>query len=276
MIKALFFDLDGTLLNSERIISRQTRLTLEKCKERGIRLFIATARPPLLDRMLSWDENTLSLFDGGAYYNGGCIKIKEQKDYQFVPNEIVQKTINYVCEYDNLNVALQLDGEKHAFRYPIDDKGYKSWGVTAKDALTLHQIENLKTVKILIFYANLIDSVTPLNDELIASLEALCNNTAKLYLTDKGKCVQIMGKTVNKLMSIEKIRECLGFEKDEIAVFGDDVNDIEMLSEYKYSVVMGNAENHIKDIAKYVTCDNNSDGIHHAICNILRLVYLQE
>lgn len=84
MIKALFLDLDGTLLNSERIISRQTRLTLEKCKESGIKLFIATARPPLLDRMLLWDENTLSLFDGGAYYNGGCIEIEEQKDYQFI------------------------------------------------------------------------------------------------------------------------------------------------------------------------------------------------
>ncbi len=115
MVKALFFDLDGTLLNSKRTISQQTRLTLEKCKERGIRLFIATARPPLLDRMLSWDENTLSLFDGDAYYNGGCIKIGEQKDYQIVSDEIVQKTINCVCEYDNLNVALQLDGEKHAF-----------------------------------------------------------------------------------------------------------------------------------------------------------------
>jgi Cof subfamily protein (haloacid dehalogenase superfamily) len=272
MIKAMFFDLDGTLLNSERILSRQTRLTLEKCKESGIKLFIATARPPLLDRMLSWDENTLSLFDGGTYYNGGCIKIDEQSDYQFVSSEIVQKTINYVCEYDNLNVALQLDSEKHAFRFPLEDKGYKSWGVTAQDALSLHQIENLKTIKILIFFANLIDSVTPLNDELIASLEALCHEKAQFYLTDKGKCFQIMGQNVNKLKSIEKIRVCLGFEKDEIAVFGDDVNDIEMLSEYKYSVAMGNAESHVKDAAKYVTYDNNCDGIHHAICRILRLI----
>lgn len=272
MIKALFFDLDGTLLNSERIISQQTRLTLEKCKECGIKLFIATARPPLLDRMLSWDENTLSLFDGGSYYNGGCIKIDEQKDYKFVSDDIVQQTINYVYKYDNLNVALQLDGEKHAFRFPLEDKGYKSWGVNAEAALSLHQIENLKTIKILIFFANLIDSVTPLNEELVASLKALCHDTAQFYLTDKGKCVQIMGQAVNKLKSIEKIRKFLGFEKDEIAVFGDDVNDIEMLSEYKYSVAMGNAECHVKDTAKYVTCDNNSDGIHHAICNIFRLI----
>lgn len=272
MIKALFFDLDGTLLNTERTISRQTRLTLKKCKERGIRVFVATARPPLLDRMLSWDEKTMSLFDGGVYYNGGCIKIGDQKEYQFVSDEIVRETINYACQYDSVNVALQLEGEKQAFRFPLDDKGYKIWGLTAESALSFHQIEDLKTVKILIFYANLIDSVILINDGLVASLEALCHDAAQFYLTDRGKCVQIVGRTVNKLKSIEKIRKSLALKKDEIAVFGDDVNDLEMLSEYKYSVAMGNAESRVKDAAKYVTYDNNSNGIHHAICNIFRLI----
>jgi len=81
-----------------------------------------------------------------------------------------------------------------------------------------------------------------------------------------------MSKSVNKLNSIEKIREMLGLKKDEIAVFGDDVNDIEMLSEYTYSVAMGNAEQHIKDRAKYVTLDNNNDGIQYAIRTILQII----
>ena len=272
MIRAMIFDLDGTLLNRDRIITQQTILTLERCKESGIGLFIATARPPLLERMLSWDENTMSLFDGGVYYNGGCIIINEQKDYLFMSDEIVQKTIEYVFKDDNLNITLQLEGEKHALRFPLEDKYFKSWGVSAESVLSFNQIGNLKTVKILIFYDNLIDSVKPLNDELIACLKALCYDTAQFYLTDKGKCVQIMGETVNKLQGIEKIRKCLGLQKDEIAVFGDDVNDIEMLSEYKYSVAMGNAECHVKDAAGFVTSDNDSDGIHHAICSILRLI----
>lgn len=271
MIKAIFFDLDGTLLNSERTISPKTRTALEKCKENGIKLFTATACPPLLNRMLSWDINTLSLFEGGSYYNGGCIQLGMQKNYVSIIDEVVKEIINYVYDYDNLNIALQLVEEKHAFRFPLDDKGYKSWGVAVEEALTLNQAQNIKVVKILIFYSNLIDSTIPINEKLVAKINALCFDRAQFYLTDKGKCIQIMAQSVNKLNCIEKIRKILSFEKDEIAVFGDDVNDIEMLSAYKYSFAMGNAEDYVKAAAKYTTLDNDNDGIHHAICNILKL-----
>lgn len=272
MIKALFFDLDGTLLTAGKIISQKTRAALESCRKSGLKLFVATARPPLLSRMLSWDEDTLSLFDGGSYYNGGCIEIREQKQYISISDKIIKQTISHVFDYDNINIALQLEGEIHAFRFPLKYKSYRSWGIAAQNALVLDQTQNLNTVKILIFYSDLIDSVTPIDDKLVTSLKALCLDTAQFYLTDKGKCIQIMARAVNKLSSIEKIRKVLGYQKDEIAVFGDDVNDIEMLSEYQYSVAMGNSEKHVKDAATYITLDNDSDGIYHALHNILQLV----
>ncbi len=271
MIKALFFDLDGTLLNSKKEMSPKTRLTLATCKSKGIKLYIATARPPLLDKMLSWDDKTLSLFDGGSYYNGGCVINGEIKEYVSISDEIVSDTIKLVNEFDSINISLQMEDELHAFRFPLDEKGYKSWGINFKNSLELSHKSNFSTIKMLIFYANLIDSVTKIEDNLVSLLKELCRDKAQLYLTDKGKCVQIIGASVNKYESIEKIRLSLGFEKDEIAVFGDDINDIEMLAAYKYSVAMGNAESQVKETAKYVTVDNNSDGIHHAICNILKL-----
>jgi len=45
MIKALFFDLDGTLLNDQKLISQNTKTTLVRCKESGVKLFVTTARP---------------------------------------------------------------------------------------------------------------------------------------------------------------------------------------------------------------------------------------
>jgi len=270
LIKALFFDLDGTLLNSKKEISPTTRKTLEKCGNSGIKLYIATARPPLLKRMLSWDDSTLSLFDGGSYYNGGCIILGDQKAYAPISTDIVHKTIACVYQYDTLNIALQLEDEKHAFRFPLEEKGYKSWGVPADEALALDQISGLQTVKMLIFYENLIDSVTNIDNTLVSALRNMCRNRAQFYL-DKEKCIVIMGSSVNKYESIEKMRISLGIEKDELAVFGDDINDIEMLSEYEYSVAMGNADDYVKSKAKYITLDNNVDGVHHAICNILNL-----
>ena len=263
MIKAIFFDLDGTLLNSQKIITQKTREILKKCRNNGVKLFIATARPPLLERMLAWDKDTFSLFDGGIYYNGGCRIINGLKEYQTVSDKIVQEAIRYVRKYDNLNIALQLTDEQHAFRFPLEDKGYKSWGIDSENAFNLQQAKNFKTVKILVFFNNLIDSVTPIDDGLVISLKELCEGNAQFYLTDKGKCVQIMGQAVNKAKSIERIRKSLGFEKTEIAVFGDDYNDIEMLRECGIGIAMGNALEEVKAAADYVCGDCDDNGVAH-------------
>ena len=261
MIKALFFDLDGTLLNSRKEISPVTRMTLMGCKEKGIKLFIATARPPFLNRMGILDDEVLSLFDGGSYYNGGCIVIGEKKTYTAISDDIVQETIECVCRESSANIALQLEKEKHAFRFPLEDKGYLTWGVSAQEAMSLNQIKGMKTVKILIFYSNLVDSVTPIETELVEALEGLCTGTAQFYLTDKGKCVQIMAKDVNKASSIEKIRDFLGFDKGEIVVFGDDANDIEMLRECGIGVAVANAINEAKAVADHICDSNDNDGV---------------
>jgi len=57
MIKALIFDIDGTLLNGENKMSPKTKETLIECAKKGYKLFFATARPPLLDRMVSWNDD---------------------------------------------------------------------------------------------------------------------------------------------------------------------------------------------------------------------------
>ena len=280
MIKVLFFDLDGTLLNSKTEISDKTRTALKQCVEKGYKLFIATARPPLLNRMLpnqaNWDEDiladTLSLFTGGVYYNGGCIKIENIKEYIFIPDEIVKKIISIVQNYEKINIALQFKDEKHAFRFPLEDKEYKRWGVAADEVLTLNQTNDMNAVKILIFYSSLVNSVLPIDEKLVSELKLICADNAQFCVTDKSTCVQIMGKDVSKFSGIEKIRERYGFKKDEIAVFGDDTNDMEMLMEYPFSIAMGNAEPQVKAVAKYVTSDNNNDGIHEAIYNILNLL----
>jgi len=272
LIKALFFDLDGTLLTREKKIPQKTRATLEACAAKGYQLFVATARPPLLGHMLSWDENTLALFTGGSYYNGGCIQIGEHKEYIAISEHIIRKAIDCVSDDESLNIALQLEDEKHALRFPLDDKGYQSWGVNADEILSLDQGRALRTIKILMFYENLVDSVTPIHGGLVSALRAACAGNAQFYLTDHGRCVQIMGKSVNKCRSIENIRTRLGLGKNEIAVFGDDVNDMEMLSEYPFSVAMGNAQAQVKAAANYSTADNDSEGIHEAICHILKLL----
>ena len=260
-ISALFFDLDGTLLNSQKQISRKTAGTLQKCKDKGVKLFIATARPPLLDKMLSWDASVLSLFDGGSYYNGGCVVLDRYKSYTPVSDDVVRASIALVYRYDAVNIALQMECEKHAFRFPLDGPGYRSWGLSADDAFSVNETGDMKTIKILIFYHNFVDTAVPVDGSLVSALGALCENTARLYLTDNGTLVQIMARGVNKANGVKKIQAAYGFTNDEIAVFGDDVNDIEMLTGCRVSVAVANAPNDVKAAANYICGSNDCDGV---------------
>ena len=68
------------------------------------------------------------------------------------------------------------------------------------------------------------------------------------------------------------MRKALGIQPEELAVFGDDLNDLEMIRAYPVSVAMGNAVEEVKSVAKYVTLDNDKGGIAHALKEILHII----
>ena len=108
MIRALFFDLDGTLLTSRKTLADSTRTALQQCQKQGIGLFLATARAPLLDKMLGWTEAEFRLFDGGIYCNGACEKLHGQTHYTFLPAPLVTRCVQTVTPIPALHLALQL------------------------------------------------------------------------------------------------------------------------------------------------------------------------
>ena len=89
---------------------------------------------------------------------------------------------------------------------------------------------------------------------------------------DQGATIQIVSRESSKRVGIEKVRKALGLCPEEIAVFGDDLNDLEMISAYPVSIAMGNAVEEVKAAAKYVTLENDAGGIAHALKNILHVI----
>lgn len=272
MICALFFDLDGTLLNSGKELTSRTLSVLRACRKSGILLFVATARPPILGRMLGWTEEEQGLFDGGVYCNGGCEVIGKRMRYYFIPQQIVEACISRVNICKEVNIALQMAEERHAFNHPLAGFAYPRWGITTEEAVPVTKDCSMRTVKILVYHENIIDTVTPLPSALIEELRGCCGRQAQFYLTDGGKVVQITSGLANKYQSIERIRIQLRLEKAELAVFGDDLNDLEMLSGYPNSVAMGNGCEQVKRSAGWVTRDNNEDGVAYAIERLLKLI----
>jgi hypothetical protein len=271
-IKAIFLDLDGTLLNGAKQITPKTFTALQKCRAVGVKLFIATARPPLLSRMLDWDEATVALFDGGIYFNGGLVAVGDMRQYTFIDEAVVSEAAEQVYRYGNVNFLAQSTESKHIFRYGLNEQYHKDWGIYAYDMCTFEQVKNFKAVKLLAFHEDMMDTWPALDVGLVERLRGICDGRACIYVTDNGRLVQITGLGVNKLAGVETVRGMLGLSADEVAVFGDDTNDAEMLAAYKYGFAMGNASDEVKAAANFVTLDNESDGVWHALANILRIV----
>lgn len=265
MIKAVFFDLDGTLLTSDKKINASAREAIQKCRAKGIKMFFATARSPRLDQTLLWTKEDFALFDGAIYANGALILLDGKETYFHIDPEAVRRVLESVSVFDQVHLSLHTPGEGYAFNFPPVDSMEAGWGLSGARILPINDETVVDTVKILVFYDHLTDASKPLPEELVQRIQKECGHLANVYVTDAGKTVQLSSLSAGKKNAIEAVRETLSIERDEVCVFGDDVNDLEMIAFYKNSVAMGNGTEEIKHHAGFVTGKNDEDGIACAL-----------
>ncbi len=272
MIKALFFDLDGTLLDSKKKIPDSAVEALGKCREKGIRIFTSTARSDRLDMTLGWSDRENKLFDGGIFCNGAYTRVFGKGEYIFLAADDVAACVEAVSDFEDVHMSLHMEDSLHAFNHELPREVWGGWGVTEENMIPLEPSCFTHTMKILVYYDGLVDfGEKRLPTELFERIKTECPNST-VYLSDQGRTIQLAPKGMSKFAAIEKLRVRLGMEKDEVAVFGDDVNDIEMLTNYPHSVAMGNAVPRVKEIAAFTTKANDEDGIAYAVKELLRLI----
>ena len=265
MIKALFFDLDGTLLNSEKKIPLSAKAALKKCREKGILVFLASARSPRLGETLGWGEEEFSLFDGGIYSNGGYIEAAGEKRYAFIDAETVKKCVEAIAEEKDVHVSLHTPGHGYAFNFPTNEDLMEGWGIAPENLRPLNRETMEQTAKMLVFWRNLIGERELMPEGLCREMESICRGKAHFYITDQGAAMQVTSMDAGKMSAVDGVRRRLGLEKDEICVFGDDLNDLEMIRAFPESVAMGNGAEEVKMAAKYIAPANDEDGIAQAI-----------
>ena len=270
-MKALFFDLDGTLLDSGKKIPPSAVEALLQARARGVKVFVCTGRSLRVEKMLGWTTE-MQLFDGGVYCNGACICLGGETKYVCIEPEAVRAVLDEVSRHEGVHVSLNGEGADHAFNFVPPDSMMGPWGMKPEDIHPLDDAAISHCTKMLVFYQELVNSTRPLPEDLFPSLQEKCGGTATMYLTDQGATIQIVSRESSKRVGIEKVRKALGLCPEEIAVFGDDLNDLEMISAYPVSIAMGNGVEAVKSAAKYVTLPNDEGGIAHALKHILHVI----
>lgn len=270
-MKALFFDLDGTLLDSGKKIPASAANALTEARRKGVKVFVCTGRSLRVEKMLGWTTE-MQLFDGGVYCNGACICLDGETRYVFIEPEAVRAVLDEVSQYEGVHTSLNGEGAEHAFNFEPPQSMMGPWGMKPGDIHPLDDAAINHCTKMLIFYKELVNSTRKLPEELYPRLLERCGDLATMYLTDQGATIQVVSRESSKREGIEWVRKELGIAPEELAVFGDDLNDLEMISAYPVSVAMGNAVEEVRAAAKYVTIPNDEGGIAYALKEILHVI----
>ena len=254
MIKALFFDVDGTLVSfNTHTIPTSTVEALKEAKKRGVKLFIATGRPIQLLNNIPEVEH---LMDGYILATGAlCTYEGKVVREDLIPKAEVETIIDF-CKQRSLPAVvvgkedIQLVNRNEQF----EDIFRNLLNVTYnKFDVPMDEVINQGVLQITPF-------ITEAEEDIIKPQLKSCA-TARWH---PAFC-DINNSSADKANGIRAIAQQLDIDISETMAFGDGGNDISMLKAAGTSVAMGNALNKIKASATYVTTSVDEDGIANAL-----------
>ncbi len=245
--KLLLFDLDGTLLRSDKTISQTTLKALQKCRENGILIGVSTSRGE--QNALSFIEELqpdVLIASGGALvkYNGEYIYRAE------FSKEETSRMIETAREVCGIDCEITIDTiESHYWNYRIEPKKQDhSWGDSIYTDYKDFEESSLKMC------------VEIFEDSQAKRLQELLDECNCIRFSD-GYWYKFTKKTATKENAIIEVCAACGIKTEEIIAFGDDYADIGMLELCGKGVAMGNAINEVREKADLVIGSNDEDGI---------------
>ena len=270
-IKAVFLDIDGTLLTDKRSVSQSTIQVINTLKKKGIIVGLATGRGP---RFVLQYMASLSL-DLAIVYNGQYIISRDQTlfDNPLSPDAI-EGLVNY-AQKNKLDLSFGTAAG-------VSGSGIMNAGSGQLGYRISRMVPDALVDAIIFIFNRLVRWVRPQKKNEWSSLfqqpiyqmmmivseaetKKLAAEFPQLSITRSSPySVDIISRGMSKLKGIEKAGEYYGFTTDQVMAFGDSTNDVEMLAGVRFSVAMGNGSKKVKDVASYVTASNNEDGIYQA------------
>ena len=261
-IKVLALDLDGTLTNSEKKVSKRTKEVLEKAMKQGVRVVLASGRPTMGILPLAKE---LNMKEYGGYilaYNGAMI-IDCKSEKVVYENALPMDCIETLCKVaKKYEVAiLSYRGNEVITENDTDPYVLKECFVNKTKA---HKVKNLTNAitspvaKCLIVGEN--EKLVPVKQYL----EELFQDQLNIFFSEPY-FLEIMPLGVEKSSSLSRLLKILKTNRSHLMACGDGLNDITMLEYAGLGVAMENGCKEAKEKADVITKSNDQDGVAIAV-----------
>lgn len=255
MIKAVFFDIDGTLVSfNTHMIPESTLFALDTLRQKGIKTFIATGRS--LNQMKRLKE--LPAFDGYILLNGNyCITDKDDVIFKnCIPSEDIENLIKYLNSHPT---PVEFVYETYETMSETNDVVEQLW---ANVNIPRPPIVNIQdSPKNGVFQLGIFQS--PEEETKHNIIQRFMPGCESMRWCDGF--FDVIPKGSKKSGGIDKIIAHYGIRLEETIAFGDGGNDIDMLQHAGIGIAMGNAADNVKTAADYVTTSVDNDGILNAL-----------
>lgn len=247
----IFFDIDGTLLDHDKKLPTSTKESIFKLKEMGHIVAIATGRAPFMYEDLR-KELEINTF---VSYNG---------QYVVLNGEVLYTNPLNISSLEKLTEAALKNN------HPVVFMDHEDMKANVPEHAYIN--ESIATLKIKQFPTH--DPNYYKGRELYQTLLFCPEGEETQYerafddfdfVRWHPVSVDVVPKGGTKAKGIAKLVEKLGFPAERQFAFGDGLNDLDMLSTIHNSVAMGNGEEEVKRVAKYVTKSVDEDGILHGL-----------
>jgi len=284
MYNLIAIDLDGTLLNSNGVVSNETKETLQKIKEKDIKIVLASGRMIDSIKAISEEIGTQKYLIAG---NGAIVYDIEKEEIlykNYLKKEKVLDVIK-ICEENSIyyNIYTETELLTTSLKYNVLYYHKENANREEKDRIKISVINNMYEyvfnsaredyLKITIcdedrmIFNSIIRKIKQIKDIDVLDIEhmsrkSILQGTETIQLN--YSYTEVSAQNVDKWNAIDYILNQENIQKENVIAIGDNINDKQMIEKAGLGIAMRNSTDGIKEIADVEVATNNEDGVCEA------------
>lgn len=263
MYKLIAIDIDGTLMNDRKEITKEVNEAIQAAKAKGVKVVICTGRPIVGVQSIIEE---LKLNEEDEYvitFNGALVQNTYNQDVES------QITLNYENLKELYDLSLKLNSPLHFFdtenlftpnreisKYTIHEAHINQ--------IPLHYLPIEEAAKDMVIPKVMFIDEPERLDKIIGNIpEEFWDKYT--FVKSTPFFLEILDPSVSKGNAVKLLAEKLGITREEVICIGDGENDLSMIEYAGCGVAMANAVSLVKEAAQFHTLSNNEHGVAHAI-----------